>query len=121
MLDGLEGEGQASGCSYRTFLGRIIEQPVTPVLAHELGELLARLHTHRLPWYGEAGTSQSDRAGLVDVMCKRSQDRLRSCEGVVDAGLSQDIRAAHSLLSDGLPHADGLCCLCRLPACERPD
>lgn len=90
--------------------GAIIEEPVSPRLAYELGALLAKLHTHRLPWYGEVfEPTDPTEQDWWDVMRKRFQDWLRSCSGVVDAGLIQDIRAAHSLLSDDLPHADGPC------------
>lgn len=111
VVDAWIPEGEGCGAMLLSHLpGRIIEEPVTPVLAHELGELLARLHAHRLPWHGEvfepANPAEQD---WWDVMRKRFQDWLRSCEGVVDAGLIQDIRAAHSVLSDGLPRPDGPC------------
>ncbi len=43
------------------------------------------------------------------MMRKRFQTGCARARQAVDAGLFQDIRAAHSLLSDGLPHADGPC------------
>lgn len=111
VIDAWIPEGEGCGAMLLSHLpGRIIEEPVTPMLAHELGVLLARLHTHRLPWYGEAFEPADPEAQeWWKVMCERFADWLRSCDGVVDAGLIQDIYAVHRVLSNDLPHPDGPC------------
>ena len=90
--------------------GAIIEEQVTLGLARELGVLLASLHTHRLPWYGEAFEPADPAAqDWWEIMRQRFQDWLRWCDGVVAESLLRSIVAAYASLSAGLPEPDGPC------------
>jgi aminoglycoside phosphotransferase (APT) family kinase protein len=90
--------------------GAVIEDPVTPDLARKLGVLLGLLHTHRLPWYGEAFEPADPAAqNWWEVVHRRFEDWLRFCEGVVAESLLRRAVAAYESLCADLPEPDGPC------------
>ena len=111
VVDAWVPDGDGPGAMLLSVLpGTIIQDPVAPDLARELGILLATVHRHHLPWYGEAFEPADPTAqDWWEVMHRRFGDWLRWCDGVVAESLLRSIAETYAALSAGLPDPDGPC------------
>lgn len=105
------GAGDHPGALLLTLLpGRVIDGPISPGLAFDLGRLLARLHTHRLDRFGDrfepAGASPAEWWSILD---RRFRKWLPYCEEVMPPALFQRTLDGYAALHASLPDPDGPC------------
>jgi len=111
LIDAWAPEGDSSGALLISHLpGDPMQVPAPLGLVRDMGRLLAGLHLHRLPNFGEVTRSPGDaELGWWETMSRRFDLWVETCQGVVVDGLLLRIRRAHDDLSADLPSADGPC------------
>jgi aminoglycoside phosphotransferase (APT) family kinase protein len=104
-------EDEAPGALLLSHLpGDVMQTPTIPDLVRATGTLLARLHQHRLPAYGEVHEVPSKEApGWWEMMHARFELWLRTCTGVLPESLLARLRDVHDTLNTDLPAPDGPC------------
>jgi Ser/Thr protein kinase RdoA (MazF antagonist) len=111
LLDLWTPEGDQPGALLLSRLpGDVMQTPAAPALIQDIGALLARVHTHTLPAFGEAHVPPADDApGWWEMVHARFDLWLDTCTGVLSEETLAQIRAAYAALSRDLPKPDGPC------------
>jgi Ser/Thr protein kinase RdoA (MazF antagonist) len=90
--------------------GKIITGKVSQKLAYSLGELLARLHTHELPRFGDGfDSNELMPAGWWELFDQAYKGWQPLCEQVLPATLIQRTLSVYDMLSEAIPEPDGPC------------
>jgi Ser/Thr protein kinase RdoA (MazF antagonist) len=90
--------------------GKIITGKVSQKLAYSLGELLARLHTHELPRFGDDfDRDEPEPAGWWELLDQAYKGWQPLCEQVLPVTLIQRTLIAYDRLYRSLPDPDGPC------------
>lgn len=111
IIDARAPAGDSTGALLISYLpGDPMQVPAPLDLERALGRLLAGLHLHRLPAFGEVHESLvAGGLGWWVTMGKRFDLWVKTCQGVVADDLLVRMRQAHDELSADLPEADGPC------------
>jgi aminoglycoside phosphotransferase (APT) family kinase protein len=111
VLDAWMPEDERPGALLLALLpGRIITGRVSPRMAYQLGELLARLHTHELKRYGELFDQQEPASpGWWQLRDHTYQSWLPLCAQVLAHPFIERLRLAYDHLAQSLPEPDGPC------------
>jgi aminoglycoside phosphotransferase len=90
--------------------GKVIRGAVSTVLAFSMGELLGRLHTHRLEWYGDVYESaQASSTGWWEFVRTKFEEWRPLCADVMSRDLFQRTLDRYDNLYASLPEPDGPC------------
>lgn len=90
--------------------GKTISGKVTPALAHQLGNLLARLHTHKLDQFGDVvGGLHASEVGWWQMLKQTFHQWKPLCAAVLEPQLLLLAVDTFAKLSTNLPEPDGPC------------
>lgn len=110
LLDVWEPDDDRPGAMLLSCLpGAVVTAPPGPVLARDMGTLLARLHTHTRDHFGDDDEPDARALGCWGLM-RRSHEAWRPhCAAVLPAPFLRDALALYDRLYADLPEPDGPC------------